>query len=235
MYSSSAVISQLLIIGAQVLLYAVGSYIQVKIVSTCRRERDKTWKITITNSIVLMIFFFFAITFETITEHLPVLSQYTGDWICYLAAFVYTYGSYIIGFHSFVVSLMKYFIIVHYEKVTRFGEERFERVLFLTTMIHPLLLSIPTVLFYDFETFSAVTGCFGLKEKVLEQYNTSNGNMERMFLCKLNDGNNQDAISYVLYILKQCFCAVKLVWVLIFSCNIVEGFLYYKIFKKMRR
>ena len=112
MYSSSAVISQLLIIGAQVLLYAVGSYIQVKIVSTCRRERDKTWKITITNSIVLMIYFFYAIPFETITEHFPVLSQYTGDWICYLSAFVYMYGCYIIGFHSFVISLIKYFLIV---------------------------------------------------------------------------------------------------------------------------
>ena len=67
-----------LLLVTQLILYAIGSYIQIKVISTCRKEKDKVWQITITNSITMMIVFSFVMIFQTVSSHVPVMSQYTG-------------------------------------------------------------------------------------------------------------------------------------------------------------
>lgn len=212
-------------------IYIIGSYIQLKIISVCRIVKDKTWQMDITNSVAAMVSFFFIMIFEIITDHVPLLSQYIGGvWICYIPAFIYVYSAYLIGFHSLSIAFAKYMYIVHNDKVTKYGEEKLRRLFFSAYLIHPLLLTIPTLLTFDLEAFSSLISCFGLQEQLMERYNTSSGNIEKMFLCKL--GGEVDEYSYTF---KQCFCALKMIWVLFLSCNIPEGYLYYKIFKKMRR
>ena len=223
-------------IGIQLILYFFGTYIQIKIISTCKKEKDKVWQITIANSITMMIVFSFALPFQTITEHVPVMSQYTGEWICYLAAFIYLYGTAIIGLHSLVVSLTKYVFIVHQNWAWNFGEEKLKKVCFFLSIIHPLVLNTPAVIFHDFESMNSVTECLGLKEKVLAYENTSNSKIDRLFFCKLNaDGYSEEADPSFSYMARQSFCATRMVWMLLLCSNIPEGVLYYYIFKKMRR
>ena len=119
-----------LLLGTQLILYAIGSYIQIKVISTCRKEKDKVWQITITNSIIMMIVFSFVMIFETVTSHVPVMSQHTGEWICFVAAFIYIYGPIIMGLHSFVVSLMKFVFIVYQDTAIDFGEEKLKKNIF---------------------------------------------------------------------------------------------------------
>ena len=91
-----------LLIGANLILYAIGSYIQIKVISTCRKEKDKVCQITITNSITMMILFSFGMIFENVTSHVPVMSQYTGEWICFVEAFIYIYSPNMLQeFHTF--------------------------------------------------------------------------------------------------------------------------------------
>ena len=170
-----------LLLGTQLILYAIGSYIQIKVISTCRKEKDKVWQITITNSITMMTVFSFVMIFQTVSSHVPVMSQYTGEWICFVAAFIYIYGPCIIGLHSFVVSLMKFVFIVHQDTTINFGEDKLKKVFFVGNLVHALVLSIPAVIFYDFESMNSVTECLGLYEKVLERSNTSNAAIDRMF------------------------------------------------------
>ena len=225
-----------LLLGTQLILYAIGSYIQIKVISTCRKEKDKVWQITITNSIIMMIVFTFVMIFETVTSHVPVMSQHTGEWICFFAAFIYIYGPIIMGLHSFVVSLMKFVFIVYQDTAIDFGEEKLKKIFFVGNLVHALVLSIPAVIFYDFESMNSVTECLGLYEKVLERSNTSNAAIDRMFFCKLNDeGYDINAEFQPSYILKQSFCATRMVWVFSLSSNIPEGVLYHYIFEKMRR
>ena len=223
-------------IGTQLILYFFGTYIQIKIISTCKIEKDKVWQITIANSITMMIVFSFALPFQTITEHVPVMSQYTGAWMCYLAAFIYLYGGCIFGLHSLVVSLMKYVFIVHHKRAWNFGEDKLKRVFLAFSIIHPLVLNLPAVIFHDFESLNSVTECLGLKEKVLAQYNTSDSRIDRLLFCKLNaDGYSEDTDPPFSYSLQQSFCAARMVWVILLCSNIPEGVLYYYIFRKMRK
>ena len=226
-----------LLLGTQLILYAIGSYIQIKVISTCRKEKDKVWQITITNSIIMMIVFTFVMIFETVTSHVPVMSQHTGEWICFVAAFIYIYSPIIMGLHSFVVSLMKFVFIVYQDTAIDFGEEKLKKIFFVGNLVHALVLSIPAVIFYDFESLNSVTECLGLRDKVLEHYNTSDHPViDRMLFCKLNDGGyNNDVDPQLPYILKQSFCATRMLWVFLLCSNIPEGVLYYYIFRKMRR
>ena len=225
-----------LLLGTQLILYAIGSYIQIKVISTCRKEKDKVWQITITNSITMMIVFSFVMIFQTVSSHVPVMSQYTGEWICFIAAFIYIYGTLIMGLHSFVVSLIKYVFIVYHETAFYFGEDTLKKVFFVVNLVHALVLSIPPLIFHDFEQYPAVIKCLGLNKKVLEHSNTSNAAIDRMFFCKLNDGGyNKDAEPQLSYILKQSLCATWTVWLIALCSNLPEGVLYHYIFIKMRR
>ena len=229
-----------LLLGTQLILYGIGSYIQIKVISTCRKEKDKVWQITITNSITMMIVFSFVMIFQTVSSHVPVMSQYTGEWICFIAAFIYIYGTYIMGLHSFVVSLMKFVFVVYQETAINFGEAKLEKVFFVGNLVNALVLSIPTPIFYDFEHLPSVTECLGLQEKVLEHSNTSNAAIDRIFFCKLNDGgypysNKVAPEPQISYILKQSLCATRTVWVLALCSNLPEGVLYHYIFRKMQR
>ena len=225
-----------LLLGTQLILYAIGSYIQIKVISTCRKEKDKVWQITITNSIIMMIVFSFVMIFQTVSSHVPVMSQYTGEWICFIAAFIYMYGTLMMGVHSFVVSLMKFVFIVYQDTAIDFGEEKLKKIFFVGNLVHALVLSIPSLIFYDFESLPSVIECLGLHENILEYSNTSNAAIDKMFFCKLNDGGYiKDAEPQISYILKQSFCATRIVWLLALCSNLPEGVFYHYIFRKMRR
>ena len=215
------------------ILYCLGSFLQFKIIAVCKKEKDKTWQITIAYSISSICLFSWAIMYLPISEFYPSFSQHTGVCLCYVAAFFFVYFPYVMVFHSLVVSFVKYLFIVQQDKVLRIGDEKLNDSCFWFYLVHPFLLSIPTVFLYDFEAFESVIACFGLKEQMKEMYNTSSGNLERMFLCRLG-WDNGDYNSFA-YLLAQGFCALKMVYVLFLGSNICEAYFYFKIFQKMKR
>ena len=231
--SSDGIVAEVMIKAVEILLFFLGTFIQWKTVSVCQKEKFMTWRTDIAHSVVMMIFFSFAISFEIIMAQVPSLYQYTGTWTCYIAALIYVYSTYSIGFHSLVVAFMKYVFIVKQQKVLRIGEAKVKRMFYLINILHPLLLAIPTVLALDFETSTSLIGCFGLKEQAIEVYGKTNVNIKRMFLCRLNSGKDSDATLF--YFIKQSFCALKTIWVVVLCSNILEAFLYNKIFRKMKR
>ena len=216
-----------------VFVYPLGSYINWKIICVCRRVKDKTWKQDIVHSISMMSALFVMVIFENISNYVTKLSDYTGGvWICYIPAFFYAYNTVVGGTHSFLISFIKYIYIVHHEKVRQFGEERLKKIFFLSYVIHPLLLAIPTVILLDFEASTSLIRCFGVEDEIKERYR--NDKLGPMFLCKLTLDKDEKEDS-LLYILTQGFCTFKMIWILALSSNILEAFLYFKIFQFMKR
>ena len=214
-----------------IFVYLLGTYINWKIICVSRRTKDKTWQEDIIHSISMMVAMCVVIVFENVSEHVKVLSKYTGGvWVCYVTAFIYSYNTFVGGFHSFNICFMKYIFIVHQEKVRQFGEDKLQKIFFLSYLIHPLLLAIPTVILLDFEAYPSLIGCFGLEDELRDRY-ASDG-VGQMFLCKLtvDEGENR-----FVYLAKQAFCTFKIIWVLILSSNIPEAYMYFKIFQFMRR
>ena len=216
-----------------IMVYCIGTYINWKIISVCRKVKDKTWQIDIAHSVGMMIAVLVIVIFEKVSDQIAVLSEYTGTGVCYLTSSVYTYSAYLGGFHSFSISLVKYAFIVHNEKVRRYGEEKLRKIFFWGYVLHPLMLTIPTVILLDFEVFSSLIHCFGLQEELIDRYRTSDG-FNKMFLCKLGLDEEETETSFS-YILKQSFCSTKMIWVLVLSSNIPEGYMYFRIFRFMKR
>ena len=230
------IVADVLHITFRILLTLIGTYINLKIISVCKREKNKTWQIDIVRSIAIIPLTYFAITFEAINDYLSnPISNYTGVSICYIAAFVYVYLPYLIAFYSLVVSIMKYVFIVHQQKAIEIGEDLIKRWFFWFNLIHPLVIAISTVLLFDFETFASLIKCFKLEQKVAQRYDSPTGSLERLFLCKLRSSERDMEEGNAIYIFTQTFCAFKMIYFLILSSNIPEAFFYYKIFKEMRR
>ena len=95
-----------------VLIYLVGLYFQIKIIKISKKDKDMTWKIDISHSIVMIVHFGFQILFETTTNVIPNLSRFTGSWFCHCALFVRLYCMISIVSHSLVTAIHKYFFIV---------------------------------------------------------------------------------------------------------------------------
>ena len=216
-------------------LISIGTFLNLKIIPVCRNERDKVWLINITRSVAAICLVIHAVIFEALTDYFPGFSEHIGVSICYLTAFMYVYLPYMIGFDSLFVSIIKYMFIVHYQKSMNYGEEKIQKRFFWLNLLHPVLPSIITVFLFDFEGFASLTSCFGLEDRIQERYNSSTGNIERMFLCKLRTVYGEDLGTQVSYTLAQCFCATKMVFNLGLMSNIPEAYFYYKIFRKMKR
>ena len=232
---SSVTNNNLWIVGTilAVLVYCIGSYINWKIICICRKVKDKTWQVDVAHSVGMMTSVFVVVVFEKVADHVAVLSDYTGAGICYIVSFIYSYGAYIGGFHSFHISMMKYVYIVHYERVRRFGEEKLKKIFFWAYILHPLILTIPTVILLDLEVYTSLFQCLGLQQELIDRYK-SNSELSKMFLCKLNFDENEEDNS-ISYMLAQSFCGVKMIWILILSTNFPEGYMYFKIFRHMKR
>ena len=217
-----------------VLLFCAGSVIQVQIISVSYKELDTAWKITITHSIVTTIHFAFNISFDAVTHFIPFLSQYTGNWICYAASVVIFYCYYSIVAYSLLVSILKYVFIVHRVKTLKWGKDIIKKWCFFTNLFHPLFLASLTVLNSHWESNTFINSCFGQTEETLRQYNTSFSSLRKVFDCPLKN-SEEDSSWYAYYVTEQCVCILLSIISIGFNSNLLEGFFYYKIFKKMRR
>ena len=74
----------------QIILYIIGVVINIKIVLSCwtNKKHNKSWQLHILYSISCIIIFAFDIPYWLVTLCVPHLSNFTGEWICYLALFV---------------------------------------------------------------------------------------------------------------------------------------------------
>ena len=177
----------------RILLFLIGTLLSVKIIRVCRKEKDRVWMINVTRAVVAILLMIFAIIFETVMELIPDISDYTGVGICYVAAFLYNYLPMIVIFESLVVSILKYIFIVHHDKSRNFGEERIQKIFFWANILHWILPAIISAYLWDIEIIESLTTCFGIDDNIKESYlNSTTGELERMFMCKLYTMNSED-------------------------------------------
>ena len=223
----------------QSLLFMIGLPIQFKIMYVSWKDKEgKTWQIHFTHSFACTIYYLFVIPFWHISTSKPHLAAVTGEWVCYINAFVTLYGFFIITPNSLLIAVMKYMFIVHHEKMMRLGERNAQKMFMCVNLIVPLVLTTITGVTKHFYALSTLTSCFGMREEIDEirtKYNTWDKNIERYFLCNLNTTEKDILDAYTLYVIKQCLCALKSIVVLLINTNIPEAFFYYKIFRKMKR
>ena len=224
-------------ISSQIFLFIIGTGIQIKIISTCKKEKGATWKLQVISSTILMINFAFNISFDAIIHFIPSLASYTGPWFCYLASFINYYCFYSIVANSLIISIMKYIFIVHQITPSSDQGSSVKSTFFIIYLLHPLFLTLCNVMTSDWGSFSSLQKCFSPNPENsinLKNIPTNTDGEEKPFLCIYGFSNRKTSDLDIHLIVKQIICILRTIVNLAANTNILEIFFYYKIFKKMR-
>ena len=225
-------ISDIVNIIIQSIAFIIGLLINIRIIYVCLNDKSsKTRNIHIIYSIFSTIFYLFDIPFAAITNEVPNLSKYTGEWLCHISSFIIIFCIHIIFMNSFWTALMKYIFIVHWERALQWGHEKIERVLLTISLVLPLIFTIIIILTKDFDSYETLNSCYGIETKKLDPVD----GMKGFFLCDLTNLNTNDIQDYILYVMIQAMCISKSILTLPATTNLSEALFYYKIFKSMKR
>ena len=224
-------------------MHCVGIYLHVKIIKISRTDKQITWKLNITNSCMLMAHHTHCILMDVITYTVPNLYIYTGEWLCYTSKVVMYYGNIYATTHSMIVSMLKYILIVHWQKARNMGHEMIEVIFFWINLLYPafqiliFLMVIPDFFVKDapFLSFARIDRCLGYPENVLVP-NSNKTKMTMHNLCQeLYEPSHEYPFAYAIHILKSSICWIQVIALDLISFNFLEMLIYCRIFSFVRR
>ena len=234
------IITQIIMGGFALSIFVTGLFFTTKVICVSKKDRDVTWQLDMTNSIILMFHYGHVMLMHGVTMLVKDLYTYTGTWFCYASKTATLLGNAHATGHSFVISVMKYVIIVKYKKVLKFGREKVQRIFFWLNIVYPIYVIMTfNILRPDFllvsDSISQANRCLGKPDLVSSQ------NISRP-AAKLHDmcitivvPSYKVSVEYCVYLMRAFICWIHVVFLYCNVWNIIEFFIYYVIFKFMYR
>ena len=222
-----------------VFIYASGFFLHSKIISVSKRDKNITWMIDVSNSVMLMFHYAHVHVMHGVTIGVKDLYIYTGSWFCYASKAVTIYGNAYVTGHSFIIAIMKYVMILHQEKVRNFGQEKTKKILFWINIIYPAyILGIFNLVrpdfFFTYGSISQANRCLGKSDIISSQDN--NETITRLHnVCDISPPIHHVSFAYAIYIGRKAICWLHIVITYCNVWNILELFIYCIIFDFMRR
>ena len=164
-----------------------------------------------------MVTFTYNILLHFATYMIPDLYLVTGEWFCYTSKVIIHFAMlYNVG-HSMIISLMKYFVIVH-DETTRPYKEKILNFFFWFNILHPSISIILHVVVIP--EFYVVYGG-------LEQINTCLGNPEvnktNLFsVCDIIEPPTDDTLANSIYIIRWLVCNLQAIVTYIVAFNLFD-------------
>ena len=224
--------SNIIIEILMITFFSIGVVFHIKIINVSKKEKDLTWKIDITNSILITFCFANVILIHTLTHWIDDLHLYSGEWLCYTFKVIIHYSLLFNGGQSAVVSIMKYLILVHDDKFVHRKEE-LKTAFFWINILHPIFyIILHIILVPDFYVvyggFSSVNTCLGKTKMDYEK-------TKWWQLCNFDDELENQSTSYTVFVLKSLVCKTQVILIYVVQYNFLEIFFYTRIFSKMKR
>jgi hypothetical protein len=220
-------------------LYIIGVFFHIKIIKVCKKEKEATWKLDIFNSCLILVHFGLMILMNGINYIITDLYIYTGKWLCYTYKAINMYARFGIGGHSFILSVMKYTIIVHCLKVRSFGYEKAQTIFFWINAIHSVCSNVIFSIvrldyFVIYDGVSVTNRCLGVSDIISSQdANRSATKLHNM--CEITEPTYNYSVEYFVYVCRTSLCWVNVIFLYLNFWNVTECFVYFKIFRFMNR
>ena len=234
-FSTQFVVTQTLMCVLVVFVYVIGIYLHSRVMLVCKKEQEMTWKLDILNSCVVLINYGHVIIMYSLTYLVADLHTFTGNWFCYISKALTLYGNTQVISHSYIISLMKYVMIVYQQKVTAFGKSSIKAVFFWFHLLYPVYLNgMVTVARPDYivayDSINQANRCLG-KTDVYK-----NENATRLFhLCmNIPEPHQKLSLEYAVYYGRKSICWFHVILFFLNYMNILEIFIYYQIFTYMK-
>ena len=145
-----------------VITLILGSYIHVRVMF-CLKKDDSILKgitqvFVVTNLTLLIL----AISTSCTTNLVHTFPTIAVDYICPTIWFLNLQCINLITFYSFICALMRYFFIVHTEKVNSYGKEKVKTIFLVLSILIPLILTIwKAIDSGHLDALSYINRCYG--------------------------------------------------------------------------
>ena len=211
------------------IVFAIGVFLQIKIIKALKQDRTTAWEIQLTHSIVMLVHFSFVIIFESTIDFVPTLDTYLGTWICSATFLLRMFGAGEMIIHSLIISFYKYIFIVHHNMVLDIGIDRMKKILRFVYLLLLIGGSLSYTFRPNFRAFNSVHNCG------TQQSETDVDLPNRLFMCGTVDMKYNTIYDYVMNIATAMFCSVQTILAMLIYLNILEIFFYIGIFRHMKR
>ena len=210
--------------------FSLGEHVQFKLYKMVRKENGLVNEVTQFYSIASMVAYPVLLLHQTSVEFFHPMIDIAGHWFCIVGRLVFYFQLNVMIFHSFFAALMRYWFIVHEEKVQSFGKEKVKKIFLLTTIFVPFLFVTWGIMEnQELDNFMFLNRCYGIDHKV--------------FLAELTTGTNLYCVftdigipgfEYILNIIRQITCIIKFIVTVLIGLNLSELVIYIKIFSHIR-
>ena len=214
----------------------VAEFIQLKLFFMMNKENGVVKEVTQLYSLVSLIVGPIWWLIQSVTDFVHPVNELIGDWFCLMANELMVAHFYVLGMHSFITAIIRYWFIVHEERVNKYGKEKTKKCFLYLTIFLLLVLVI-----LDFSEgneinilLHSINKCNGIDHRVF-LINTSPFGVSDPVYCKFGNLNDVDTYGNVLEIIRRTSCILKAILILILSLNITEAITYYKIFSHIQR
>ena len=216
-------------------LLVAGEYLFIKVYKLMKKENGITKEITQLNIYVQLFFWPFWILFADTTAFIYPMKDVLGEWYCYLGSFVFYFLGTIVISHSFISALIRYFFILHQDKVNLYGKQEVKRFFLLLSILLPLLVALWESLDGpELNSMSFVNKCHGKHHQVF-LIDSSTMNVAKRNFCAFQFNHSGGTWSKILTQIRQILCFANSVIQLVLGLNVAEGFLYYNILSHINR
>ena len=230
---------QILMFLLVVCIYGGGVFLNTKIIQVSRREKEISWMLDVTNSIVLMFHFAHIIIMYEITYLVQDLYLYLGEWYCYVSKALTMIGNAHTTQNSFIMALLKYIMILHFQTATEKRKAHINYILFTLNIIYPffvvgIFFMVMPDFIIRFDGVSQANRCLGKPEV---KVNATNHDHVKIYnACTFIIAPVQDvSLQYIFYLIRKSICWLHVVIIYLNMGNILEMIMYYRIFAFMRR
>ena len=236
---SSGTSVQILMCLLAICIYGVGAFLHIKTIQVSRREKAMSWMLDVTNSIIFMLHFAHVIIMYGITYLVQDLYLYVGEWYCYVSKAITLIGNAHINQKTFIMALLKYIMILHFQTVSEKRKSLIHYVIFALNVIYPfLVVGIFCMVMPDFiirfDGISQANRCLGKPEVKINA--TNHDHVKIYNACTFIISPIQDmSFEYIFYWIRKTICWLHVSIIYINMGNILEMIMYYRIFAFMRR
>ena len=217
------------------LVVIISEVVAIKVLKLTKKEKSITAEVTKFYLYTLMILSPLRLLFNTTIDSLHPVSEIIGHWFCTVCEYMHLFAMVIILSNSFIACVMRYYFIVHNEKVASYGKQKLKRIFFCLTISNPVLTCIIYALARpELSPNSHFNKCYGDDHKVFLIETSTLEALEQNFL----DFEIHEQLGLATDIILLLRKALRILWKTIFTLigfNVVEGFIYYRIFSHMIR
>ena len=210
--------------------YVIGVALHSKIIKLSKKEKDLTWKIDITHSILVLVLYAYSIFIHSTTYLVDDLHKLTGEWFCYATKVVSQYQIIYIGGHSWIISMFKYVVIVHEERIRNY-KDKIKMTFFYLNFLYPILsvfliwCIIPDF-FVVYGGFSHSNRCLGTQSKNYSKW---------ISMCNLPQPIHDSSVQDAIYMVKWGTCTAQVIFTYVAGLNILDMIFYCRVFAFMRK